>query len=66
MLNLHGNDPVQKVQFRLDYGKYKDCNVIDALSEYVMNYRSVGADDPLGGESRCRNPRIKHQRVVNL
>jgi hypothetical protein len=68
VINLHGNDPVQKVQFTIDYGYHKNCDLIyvNTMSEYVMNYCSAGQDDPFGDGSRCENPRNTHQQVVNL
>jgi hypothetical protein len=65
LLNLHGNDPVEKAQFIIKFDNQEQNDVVDVekLSEYVMNYCIVGQNDPLDGKSRCENPRIKRQRV---
>ncbi len=56
---------MEKAQFKIKFDNQEHQDVVDveALSEYVMNYRIVGRNDPLDGKSRCENPRIKRQQV---
>jgi hypothetical protein len=63
LLNPYGNNPVEKVQFKVIFAFQEHHDVIDVnnLSEYVTRYRTVGRDNPLGGETRIENPRIKCQ-----
>jgi hypothetical protein len=65
LLNPHGNDPVEKAQFTIQFDNQEHNDIVDVekLSEYVTNYRRVSRNDPLDGKSRCENPRIKRQRV---
>jgi hypothetical protein len=65
LLNLHGNDPVEKAQFKIKFDNQEHQDVVDVetLSEYVTNYRTVDRNDTLDGKSRCENLRIKRQWV---
>jgi hypothetical protein len=55
LLNLHGNVPLEKAQFKVifDFQEHHDVVDVKTLLEYITNYCRVGQDDPNGGESRC-------------
>jgi hypothetical protein len=44
LLNLHGNDPVENAQLKVifDFQEHHDVIDVNTLSEYIINYHSVG------------------------